>query len=267
MSVSSQICRVVESEPSSRKILIELNGKLLKTEKLLGIDLRPGDYACFQTYMGSDKSLVVALNPEELAEIKRKKELENKDGGQRKNLSALDKALATEDEIVEDKLFGINFKEVADDLNKDRIHDPMILEKINSVFESSIEEEVDQNIRDVFPIIAVQTTEEFLELKKKIYQKADEMLSRKMVNVQTNREVHQYLMDKIDRITNETEHKEFFKSLGYYLSRLKKIQLEKNFSSSKMGVIFYPIYSYYVQRFKKDTMDNWIELRASKGLF
>ena len=77
----------------------------------------------------------------------------------------------------------------------------------------------------------------------------------------------EYLMEKIDRISNETEHKEFFKSLGYYLSRLKKIQMEKKFSSSKMGVIFYPIYSYYVKRFKKETIDSWIELSSSKGLF
>jgi len=266
MTVSSQVCRVVESEPTSRKILIELNGKLVKAEKLLGIDFRPGDFACYQTYDGSNKSLVVALHPNEISELKKRNQSSKEEVSAVNQSDSLVNEVATDDANI-DKIFGVNYKNLSKALDKERIKDPLILEKINIIFESIVEEEADKNIRDVFPVIAVQTSEEFLELKNKIYQKADEMLCRKLVNAQTNREVHQYLMDKIDRISNEKEHKEFFNSLGYYLSRLKKIQLERNLSSSKMGVIFYPIYSYYVQRFKKETIDNWISLRVDKGHF
>jgi hypothetical protein len=267
MSVSSQVCRVVESEPTSRKILIELNGKLVKTEKLLGIDLRPGDFACYQTYNESNKTLVVALHPDEISELKKRNKSYINEGVPENQFVTLENAIASDDGNAVEKIFGIDFKNISKALDKDRIKDPLILEKINAIFESIVEEVADKNIRDVFPVVAIQTSEEFFELKNKIYQKADEMLCRKLVNSQTNREVHQYLMDKIDRITNESEHKDFFKSLGYYLSRLKKIQVEKNLSSSKMGVIFYPIYSYYVQRFKKETIDSWIDLRVDKGHF
>ena len=102
-------------------------------------------------------------------------------------------------------------------------------------------------------------------MKKEVYKKADEVLCRKLVNVQTNRDVHKYLMERIDRITNEKDHDEFFKSLGYYLDRLRKIQKEKSLSSSNMGVIFYPIYSHYLKRFKREGIDNWIQLRANNN--
>ena len=265
MSVNRQICRVIESEAVNRKILIELNGKLLKTEKILGLDFRPGDYACFQTYDNSEKSLVVALNPDELLAVRLKKETDDEDY-QNDIVSPISQIIPHDQNVFIEKQFGLKISDFSRSLNKDLIKDPFIINRLKVVFENVIDEqELDKGIKDIFPIIAIQSGVEFEEMKKEVYKKADEVLCRKLVNVQTNRDVHKYLMERIDRITNEKDHDEFFKSLGYYLDRLRKIQKEKSLSSSNMGVIFYPIYSHYLKRFKREGIDNWIQLRANNN--
>lgn len=266
MSAVRQVCRVIESSPLNRKILVELNGKLIKTEKLLGLDFRSGDYACFQTYVGSERSLVVALNPNELEDFKANGQVKIEESVPLDFMATLNEIIPPDEDIVIEKFFGFKSSDFSISLNKDLIKDPFIIDRIKTIFEGvATEEEMDNSLRDIFPVIAVQTNEEFQALKDKVFKKADEMLCRKMVNAQTNREVHKFLMNRIDNIDSEKEHIEFFKSLGYYLERLKKIQKENSFSSSKMGVIFYPIYSHYNKKFNRETFDNWIQLKVKRA--
>lgn len=266
MSVTRQICRVIESDASSRKITVELNGNLIKTEKILGLDFRIGDFACLQSYVGSNKSLVVPLNSDEVYDLKNKKEATSK-----KNLAGeyipLGRIIPADEDIKVENYLGLDLVSISKKLSNDLAEDPFILERLQTIFDMNAPvEKLDSSLRDVFPLVAVQTNEEFQELKKNVYKKADEMLCRKLIYEQSNREVHEYLMDKIDNITSENEHTDFFKSLGYYLERLRNIQAEKGFSSSKMGVVFYPIYSHYVKRFNSYQIEKWIQLKSNNSL-
>lgn len=272
MASDRQICRVIESEPTTRKILVELHGKLIRTEKILGIDFRPGDYACIQTSSGSERSLVVALNPSELVELKRRGINQPKtdmleailNGTNHEEVMIENDVPPTETVIIEN-YFGLNVKDFSNILNKDMIKDPNIMAKIKLIFEGKLDSKNEKNIREVFPVVAIQDSSEYAEMKKKICSKADEVLIKRLVNIQTNREVHEYLLERIDRITNDADQQEFFKSLSFYLDRLRDIQKEKNFSSNKMGVIFYPIYRHYVRKFNRETIDQWIQLKAGRA--
>lgn len=266
MSETRQICTIKKIEASMGKITIEVDGKIMEAEQGVGANFQIGDHACLLTSMESNIGLVVALNAKESLEVKKKYESKAEEKTSINKLDPQNQVIPPDHQLeVEKFLDSKNIKDLID-LNREYINEPLVMDKVNKIFESVDEKEVEFCLRDIFPFVAIQTSKEHQDLKIKIFKKADVILSKKMVTDLTNREVHQYLSEKIDKISNKEEHDDFFRSLGFYLVRLKKIQMEKALSSKEMGAIFYPVYSHYIKKFKKEIIDDWIQVNSKNTL-
>ncbi|PCJ57037.1 MAG: hypothetical protein COA79_17050 [Planctomycetota bacterium] len=264
---SRQICKVINSDSKNRKITIDVEGKILKVEKIIGLDFRPGDFACYQTFDGFKKSLVVALNPEEIETIKNDVEDNSLDQDSQDAMSLLEDDFSqsnTDRGVVplDEEIFNSQLEEERNrkSLIQGDINDQDAVELIGSLFDGdlSVKEEA-STVRKLFPMVATQHSQMDSEAKKNFFQKADDVIIRKLINEQSNREVHDFLSGMINRIDDEKGHDDFFRNLSFYLDRLKKMQRKKHLSSKKMGVIFYPVYIYYVRKFTREKIDDWIE--------
>ncbi len=264
---SRQICKIIKSDSTSRKIVVEVDGKVITTEKVIGLDFRPGDYACFQLFAGSGKSLVVALGPEEIKKIKGLKVEEH---GLDKRALDEEKGLSFPEPDtgfvpLDEEIFN---QELADErkrsfLDPDLITSPKVINRLRVLFEDYVEENEEEDcLKDIFPVVAVQNDPQYKPLQDSLFEKADQIILRKLVKEQSNRDVLHYFDDLVRNISSEEDHKKFFDSLGFYLNRLRKIQQQKRWSSEKMGVIFHPIYLSYIKKFKRDRMEEWIKTKS-----